>query len=126
MNKEEMKKKFIEFEADRVNLIGNAHIEGITAEDDESDKVVAELVTLNRKTLDVLINYLLDSIQPFSEISLVWWAVALEHMGEHMQTVFNPRQKVQYMLIKETMTLIDSKTIMVDMSQFPGGAKDGE
>ena len=68
--------------------------------------------------------YLIDKLQPFSDGSAVWWAYVLKHVEEHIEKTFNKNQKDLLRHIGDMMLPVKTSTVIVDMSQFPGGMKN--
>lgn len=124
MTKQEMYKRFEKLMADRNKVLGSIDIDNaLDLEDDIKRDIISNIVGNTADTVDLLVRYMLEKIQPFSEGSIVWWAYVLRHMSGKMEQVFDDRQKALYEHIGEMMTGVESSVVMIDMSQFPGGMK---
>jgi len=123
MTKSEMYQGFEKLMADRekaLKSIDNA----LDLEDDEKKDIVSKIVGNTGDTVNMLVRYMLEKIQPFSEGSIVWWAYVLRHMSMKMEQTFDDRQKALYEHIGEMMTGLESSVVLIDMSRFPGGMKN--
>ena len=123
MTKEEMKKKFIELAEERRKIVRSAEV-AVMFDIEDKKTVADELIEKNKATIDLLCGYILEQISPCSEESVVWWAFILSYLGKMLHGTLSEKQKGLYEGISMTTMFIETTLAKVDMSQFPGGAKD--
>ncbi len=124
MTKQELNEFFLQKIEEREKLKkGALRVAGNPSLEDKKN-VVTAFVDNTVQIVDLLSNYLLEHIQPFSDGSAVWWSWVLNYVAAELKKTFDESQLSLHEHIGVMMSTVETVAIKVDADQFPGGLKD--